>query len=107
MAPKINVDFKLKAINLVNFNVSIHSISDRLQIDRKTIRDWVKQSSALSDIKNKTKRFRVGKTYGIIKTFSDTEEEEILKGLTDRRNHNLAVSTKSLISYASSIKSNQ
>ena len=34
---KYSVDFKLKVINLVNLNVYIHSISDSLEIDRKTI----------------------------------------------------------------------
>ena len=84
-------------------NISIHSISDRLGIDRKTIREWVKNSSAFSDIRNNKIRYRLGKTTGIIKNFTDTEEEDIIKWLTERRNRNLPVSTKSLIGYASSI----
>ena len=100
---KYSVDFKLKVINLVNINKSIHSISNRLGIERKTLREYEKNISALSDIRNNTKRYRIGKTTGIIKNFSDSEEEDIIKWLTERRNRSLPVSTKSLISYASSI----
>ena len=50
-------------------------------------------------IRNNNKRYRLGKTKGIIKNFSDAEEEEIINWLTDCRNQNQAVSTKSLISY--------
>ena len=34
---KYGIDFKLKVINLVNLNISIHSISNRLRIGRKAI----------------------------------------------------------------------
>ncbi len=54
-------------------------------------------------IRNNNKRYQLDKTKGIIKNFSDAEEEEIINWLTDCRNQNLTVSTKSLISYALSI----
>ena len=54
---KYSIDFKLKDINLEHLNISIHSISNKLGIDRKIIRDWVNKEPTLSDIPNKDSRF--------------------------------------------------
>ena len=103
---KYSIDFKLKVINLVHLNISIHSISNKLGIDRKLIRDWVNKEATLSGIPNKDSRFRINKSSGIVKIFTDFEEDMILEWLSERRRNNLLVSTKSLISYASSLKDN-
>ena len=103
---KYSIDFKLKVINLVHLNISIHSISNKLGIDRKLIRDWVNKEATLSGIPNKYSRFRINKSSGIVKIFIDLEEDMILEWLSERRRNNLTVSTKSLISYASSLKDN-
>jgi len=103
---KYSIDFKLKVINLVHLNISIHSISNKLGIDRKLIRDWVNKEATLSGIPNKDSRFRINKSSGIVKIFTDLEEDMILELLSERRRNNLTVSTKSLISYASSLKDN-
>lgn len=34
---KYTIDFKLKVIELIHLNISLHSISNRLGIDRKTL----------------------------------------------------------------------
>ena len=103
---KYSIDFKLKVINLVHLNISIHSISNKLGIDRKLIRDQVNKKATLSEIPNKYSRFRINKSSGIVKIFTDLEEDMILEWLSERRRNNLTVSTKSLISYASSLKDN-
>ena len=103
---KYSIDFKLKVINLVHLNISIHSISNKLGIDRKLIRDLVNKEATLSGIPNKDSRFRINKSSGIVKIFTDLEEDMILEWLSERRRNNLTVSTKSLISYASSLKDN-
>ena len=103
---KYSIDFKLKVINLVHLNISIHSISNKLGIDRKLIRDWVNKEAILSGIPNKDSRFRINKSSGIVKIFTDLEEDMKLELLSERRRNNLTVSTKSLISYASSLKDN-
>ena len=103
---KYSIDFKLKVINLVHLNIIIHSISNKLGIDRKLIRDQVNKKATLSEIPNKYSRFRINKSSGIVKIFTDLEEDMILELLSERRRNNLTVSTKSLISYASSLKDN-
>ena len=103
---KYSINFKLKVINLVHLNISIHSISNKLGIDRKLIRDCVNKEATLSGIPNKDSRFRINKSSGIVKIFTDLEEDMILEWLSERRRNNLTVSTKSLISYASSLKDN-
>ena len=103
---KYSIDFKLKVINFVHLNISIHSISNKLGLDRKLIRDWVNKEANLTEIHNKESRFRINKSSGIVKIFTDHEEDMILEWLSERRRNNLPVSTKSLISYASSLKDN-
>ena len=68
----------------------------------KKISNLVKSFSALSDIKNSSKRYRLGNATGIIKAFTDTEEEEIINLINESRKQNFKVYKKNLISYASS-----
>ena len=37
---KYMIEFKLKVLKLIYLNVSLHKISAKLGIDRKTIREW-------------------------------------------------------------------
>ena len=55
---KDSIYFKLNVIKLVHLNISIHSIYNKLGIDRKLIDEWVKQESPLDNIKNKDSRYR-------------------------------------------------
>ena len=103
---KYTIDFKIKVIKLSQMNISIHSISNRLGIDRKLIRDWIKNENILKNINNKDKRYRSCKNSGIIKEFSDEEEEKIYLWIQEKRDNKLAVSTKSIIAYACSLKTN-
>ena len=103
---KYSIDFKLKIINIVHLNISIHFILNKLGIDRKLILDWVNKEATLSEIHNKDSRYRINKSSGIVKIFTDHEEDMILEWLSERRRNNLSVSTKSLISYVSSLKVN-
>ena len=58
-------------------NISIHSISNKLGIDRKLIREWIKNEINLNNIPNKDIRYRACKSSGLIKDFSDEKEEKI------------------------------
>ena len=85
-------------------NISIHSISNRLSIDRKIIRVWIKNGNNLKNINNKDKRYRTYKVSGIIKDFSDEEEEKIFVWIKYERDNKLQISTKSILVYACSLK---
>ena len=86
--------------------MSIHSISNKLGINRKLIRDWFNKETFLLEIHNKVSRYRNNKGQAVVKIYADHEEEMILEWLSERRRNNLPVSTKSLISYKSSLKVN-
>ena len=65
---KYSIDFKLKIINLVHLNISIHYISNKLGIDRKLIRDWVNKEAYLSEIHNKDSSYRNNKSSIFVKS---------------------------------------
>ena len=73
---KYSIQFKLKVIDLYKLNVSIHTLSNKLGIDRKTIRDWIKKEKEFLDIKYLNNKFRFYKKSGIKRNFS--EEENII-----------------------------
>ena len=85
-------------------NISIHSISNRLSIDRKIIRDWIKNGNNLKNINNKDKRYRIYKNNEIIKDFLDEEEEKIFVQIKEKRDNNLPISTKNILAYACFLK---
>jgi transposase len=87
-------------------NISIHSISNRLGIDRKIIRDWIKNEIILKNISNKDKRYRICKSSGIIKNFSYEEEEKIFMWIKEKRDNKSLISAKSILAYACSLKPN-
>ena len=84
--------------------ISIHSISNRFGIDRKKIRDWIKNENNLNNINNKDKRYLTYKSNGIIKDFSDEEEEKMFVWIKGKRDNKLSVSTKSILTYVCSLK---
>ena len=100
---KYTVDFKLKVLKLVHSNFSLHEISNKLNIDRKVLRDWMDKESSLLKVKNKDIKYRCDKTTGFIKVFTDEEEDLIYQLIIAQREKLLPVSNKSLISYAGSI----
>ena len=85
-------------------NISIHSISNRLSIDRKIIRVWIKNGNNLKNINNKDKRYHTCKSSDIIKDFSDEEEKKIFVWIKYERDNKLQISTKSILVYACSLK---
>ena len=66
---KFTVDFKLKVIKLIESNVSLHVISDKLKIDRKVLRDWRDKKQSLMEVRNKNKKFRCNRNNGEKKNF--------------------------------------
>ena len=64
---KYTIEFKLKVLKLLDNNVSIHKISDKLKIDRKNIRDWRDKRVALNNVQNKDKAFRCNRKTGLKK----------------------------------------
>ena len=55
---KYTIEFKLKVVKLIEFGVSLHTISEKLKIDRKILRDWLDNKQFLLEVKNKNQRFR-------------------------------------------------
>ena len=100
---KYTIEFKLKVLKLLDNNVSIHKISDKLKIDRKNIRDLRDKRVALSNVQNKDKVFRCNRKTGLKKNFTDEEELEISNWIIDCRKNYRPVSTKSVVSYASNL----
>ena len=100
---KYSVDFKLKVIKFYHLNLSIHLLSNKLNIDRKVIRDWINKEADLLNVKNNKNKYRCNKKSGIIRNFSDEEENFISEWIASNRAKKIPVSTKSLISYAGSI----
>ena len=94
---KYSIEFKIKFIKLSKMNISIYSISNRLGIDIKIIRGWIKNENNLNNINNKDKRYRTYKVSGIIKDFSDEEEEKFFVWIKEKRDNKLPVSTKSIL----------
>jgi hypothetical protein len=101
---KNSIDFKLNVIKLSKMNIYIHSISNRLGIDRKIIRDWIKNEIILKNISNKDKKYRICKSSGVIKDFSDEEEEKIFMWIKEKRDNKSLISAKSILAYACSLK---
>ena len=85
-------------------NISIHSISNRLGLDRKIIRDWIKNGNNLNNIYNRDKKYRIYKSSDIIKDLSDEEEEKIFVWIKDERDNKLQICTKSILVYACFLK---
>ena len=102
---KYTIKFKLKVIELIHLNISLHCISNRLGIDRKTLIDWLKSETNLLAVKNKNKKFRCNKTKGIITNLSK-EEEKIMSWIIEKRENKKAISTKSLLAYACTLNRN-
>ena len=54
----------------------------------------VNKEETLSEIPNKDSRFRINKSSGIVKIFTDHEEDMILEWLSERRRNSLPVRQK-------------
>ena len=99
---KYDVKFKLHVVEMLNNEISLHSVENKLNIDRHILRKWKQQESDLKLVKNKDIKFK-NRNGGLHKNFSDIQENDICKFITNARKNNLAVSTKSVICYASKI----
>ena len=69
---KYTVDFKLKVIKLIESNVSLHVISDKLNLDKKILRDWRDKKESLLAVKNKNNKYRCNRKKGEKNFFSST-----------------------------------
>ena len=100
---KYDVKFKLKVVEMLNNGISLHKIENKWNIDRHTLWKWREQESDLKLVNKKDNRFRKNRIGGIHKNFSDIQENEICNFIANARKNNLAVSTKSVICFASKI----
>lgn len=101
---KYSIDFKLKVLKLIELKASKHKISDKLGIDRKIIREWSDNKNSLLKVANKETSFRCNRKTGIKSYFSDFEELEIIKWISEKCKELKPISTKSLVSFAGIIK---
>ena len=92
---KYTIDFKLKVLKLIELNVSLHKISDKLGIDRKILRDWREKKNSLTKVANKDISFRCNRKTGIKTYFTDFEELEIIRWIAEIRKLLKPISTKS------------
>ena len=97
---KYTVDFNLKVLNLINLGYSLHSISNKLNIDRKTLRDWKDKESSLVNVNYKNIKYRCNKTTGNTKVFTDEEEDQFYQWIIIKRGNKFPIRTKSLTCYA-------
>jgi len=101
---KYTVEFKLKVIELIHLNFSIHVLSNKLCIDSKTIREWLKNEDSLKLVSYKSEKFRFNRNTGKTTYFTPEEELQIYNWIIECREGNKPVSTKNVISYAGNIK---
>ena len=55
---RYTIEYKLKILKLIELNVSLHQIENKLGISRKTLREWREKKSLLNDVINKGNRYR-------------------------------------------------
>ena len=96
---KYSIDFKL-----IELEVSIHKISDKLGIDLKIIREWRDNKNSLMKVANKETSFRCNRKTGIKTYFADFEEIEIIKWISEKCKELKPISIKGLVSLAGTIK---
>ena len=65
-------------------------LSNKLNIDRKTLREWKEKETSLQLVKNKAIKYRCNKTKGFIKVFNDEEEDQIYNWIITKRENKLA-----------------
>lgn len=100
---KYTVEFKLYVIKLIELGVSLHKISEKLDIDRHFLWDWRDKRNALEKVNNENKAYRCNRLLGLNTFFTEEEEFQIVKWIADNRDKYIPISTKSLISYAGDI----
>ena len=91
---KYTVDFKIKVLKLIHLNYSLHLLSNKLNIDRKTLREWKEKETSLQLVKNKVIKYRCNKTKGFIKVYNDEEEDQIYNGLLQKEKINYQLAQK-------------
>ena len=100
---RYTIEYKLKILKLIELNVSLHQIENKLGISRKTLREWREKKSLLNDVINKGNRYRCDRKLGIKRNFTEEEEYLIKNWIIDCRKKYAPVSTKSLVCYAGSL----
>ena len=67
---------------------------NKLNIDRKTLREWKENETSLQLVKNKVIKYRCNKTKGFIKVYNDEEEDQIYNGLLQKEKINYQLAQK-------------
>ena len=101
---KYTVKFKLEVINMNKKRNFFTLQSKNLEIDRHTLRNWKNNEDQLKVVNNKEKLFRKNRSGFIYRNFSSTEEEDIFKFIKNARKNHKAVSTKSVVAFACTLK---
>ena len=79
-------------------------LKKKFKISRATVRKWIDIEEELRAIKKKDIHYRINRKGIIIRNFTDEEEECIVNFIIDARDKNKPVSTRSVISFADTIK---
>ena len=103
---KYSVAFKLKVVQLLKKGFSLHLLETKLNIDRHTIRSWKDNEENLLKVRLKDKKYRKNRIAPPIKTFNDEQEENICNFIKEAREKHKAISTKTIVCYASQINAN-
>ena len=74
---KYDIKFKLHVVEMLNNEISLHSVENKLNIDRHILRKWKQQESDLKLVKNKYIKFRKYRNGGLNANFSDIQENDI------------------------------
>ena len=100
---KYTIEFKQKVLELIHLNYSLHFLSNKLGINRSLFRDWIKKEILILQVKNKDKK--IDALISDLSTFFMRKKKILfITGLSKKEKIIFPVSTKSLISFASSLE---
>ena len=77
----------------------MHSISEKLKIDRKILRDWWDKKASLLEVKNKNNKFRCHRENTEKKNFSEEQEEKIRNWIISIHNIHIPLSIYQIFSF--------
>lgn len=62
---KYTIEFEQKVLELINLKYTLHFLSNKLGIDRKVFRDWIKKKNLILLVKNKDIKYRCNRIKGL------------------------------------------
>ena len=89
---------------MIKKGISLHTTEKTLKIDRHTLRNWKNNDDQLKLVNNKDKLFSKNRTGFINRNFSPKDEEDIFKFTKNARENHKAVNTKSVVTFACTLK---